>query len=61
MVLELNREQNKAVDIVEKLIEIDYNLIDLFIPLIFNNQGVKDYILANYSDVLEDPEGSVEE
>lgn len=55
MVLELNKEQSKAVDIVERLIDVDYNLVNLFIPLVFNFDGVADYIIANYSDVLEDP------
>ena len=62
MVLELNREQNKAVDIVERLIDMDSDLVNIFIPIIFNFDGVAEYIVANYSDVLEDdPEGSVEE
>lgn len=62
MVLELNREQNKAVDIVERLIDMDSDLVNIFIPIISNFDGVAEYIVANYSDVLEDdPEGSVEE
>ncbi len=59
MVLQLNKDQSKAIDIVEKLIEVDYNLVDLFIPLVFNYDGVADYIIANYSDVLEEPESRI--
>ena len=62
MVLELNYTQSKAVDIVERLIDMDSDLVNIFIPIIFNFDGVAEYIVANYSDVLEDdPEGSVEE
>ena len=63
MVLELNYTQSKAVDIIERLIDMDSDLVNIFIPIVFNFDGVADYIVANYSDVLEeeDPEGSVEE
>lgn len=63
MVLELNYKQSKAVDIIERLIDMDSDLVNIFIPIVFNFDGVADYIIANYSDVLEeeDPEGSVEE
>ena len=56
MVLELNYKQSKAVDIIEKLIEVDADLVNIFIPIIFNFDGVDEYIITNYSDVLEPEE-----
>ena len=50
---QLNEEQSKAIDIVEKLQDTDFDFVDLFVPLVFNIAGVSDYILANYGDVLD--------
>lgn len=50
---QLNEEQSKAIDIVEKLQDTDFDFVDLFVPLVFNIDGVSDYILANYGDVLD--------
>lgn len=52
--VELTQEQNKAVDIIEKLVDTDYDFTNLMIPLIYNFDSVKDYIINNYSDVLND-------
>ena len=53
---ELNYTQSKAVDIIERLIDMDSDLVNIFIPILYNFEGVAEYIVANYEDVLEDPE-----
>lgn len=53
---ELNYTQSKAVDIIERLIDMDSDLVNIFIPIFYNFEGVAEYIVANYEDVLEDPE-----
>ena len=35
---------------------MDSDLVNIFIPILYNFEGVAEYIVANYEDVLEDPE-----
>jgi len=51
---QLNEEQSRAVDIVQHLQDVDFDFVELFVPLVFNIEGVAEYILANYGDVLDD-------
>ena len=50
---QLNDEQSRAVDIVQHLQDVDFDFVDLFVPLVFNIDGVAEYILANYGDMLD--------
>ena len=50
---QLNEEQSRAVDIVQHLQDVDFDFVDLFVPLVFNIDGVAEYILANYGDMLD--------
>ena len=54
MMAQLNEEQSRAVDIVQHLQDVDFDFVELFVPLVFNIEGVAEYILANYGDVLDD-------
>ena len=53
MMAQLNEEQSRAVDIVQHLQDVDFDFVDLFVPLVFNIDGVAEYILANYGDMLD--------
>ena len=51
----MDYNQNKAIDIIEKLNELDINWVNILIPVINNpNWKLTDYIIANYEHILEE-------
>ena len=47
----MNKTQERAVDIIEKLNDMDIDWVDILIPLIYNDNDVAEYFIYNYDDI----------
>lgn len=49
----MNKMQNEACDIIERLNDMDYDFTDMLIVLIYNYNDVAEHILNNYGECLK--------